>query len=139
MDLSTYKNSVEHDPENGLYGDCYRVCIAWLLRVPPSDVPHFAEDGPDSDWQDRERKWLADRGLSSVSIPFMADNDVDGVLNTIACNNLNARYMLCGAGKAGVNHCVGCEGDAIVMDSTGSGVEGPTDDGFFWVEFLSPL
>lgn len=29
-----------HDPANGVYGDCWRACIASVLELPIEDVPH---------------------------------------------------------------------------------------------------
>lgn len=31
-----------HDPEQGTLGDCFRACLASVLEVPISAVPHFA-------------------------------------------------------------------------------------------------
>ncbi|MCK4817308.1 hypothetical protein KA005_16175, partial [bacterium] len=30
-----------HNPEEGVFGDCYRTCIANVLGVFPTAVPHF--------------------------------------------------------------------------------------------------
>jgi hypothetical protein len=32
-----------HLPEQGQYGDCMRACVASLLDLPITDVPHFAQ------------------------------------------------------------------------------------------------
>ena len=32
-----------HDPENGIHGDCMRACVASILNLPISEVPHFGE------------------------------------------------------------------------------------------------
>lgn len=32
-----------HKPEEGQHGDCMRACLASLLDLPISDVPHFAQ------------------------------------------------------------------------------------------------
>lgn len=52
--LSTIKRQKQaflHKPEEGVYGDCYRTCIACLLGIDRDAVPHFysTEDGRQSD------------------------------------------------------------------------------------------
>lgn len=37
------KQSLIHDPANGVQGDCQRAVIASLLELPLSSVPHFGE------------------------------------------------------------------------------------------------
>ena len=37
-----------HDPENGIYGDCFRAVIASLLGVSAEEVPHFLHDNCDT-------------------------------------------------------------------------------------------
>ena len=51
--------TVKHDPENGLYGDCYRACVACLLNLEVDQVPHFYHDGCNSEIGDKRcREWL---------------------------------------------------------------------------------
>jgi len=38
-----------HDPDNGVYGDCFRAVIASLLNCETDQVPHFMFDNPDVD------------------------------------------------------------------------------------------
>lgn len=42
------KQSVEHLPEIGQFGNCMQACIASLLNLPMSVVPHFHVDGCDA-------------------------------------------------------------------------------------------
>jgi len=35
------KQTIIHNPDNGMYGDCFRACVASLLEKPIEKVPHF--------------------------------------------------------------------------------------------------
>lgn len=48
--------------ENGEIGDCWRCCIAAILRVDPQDVPHFVEASRDDPMRNTAR-WLRERGF----------------------------------------------------------------------------
>ena len=52
-----------HDPENGQYGDCQRACIASLLELHPSEVPHFFESGNDAEFFKTMNNFLRSLGL----------------------------------------------------------------------------
>lgn len=34
-----------HDPDNGVFGDCFRACVASIIELPAEQVPHFFHDG----------------------------------------------------------------------------------------------
>jgi hypothetical protein len=55
-----------HDPDNGVYGDCMRACIATLLSLPIQDVPHFLHDCDYDKFDERVNEFLASRGLCLV-------------------------------------------------------------------------
>ncbi|WP_145987387.1 hypothetical protein [Cupriavidus taiwanensis] len=60
-----------HDPENGVYGNCFTACIASLLSLPISEVPQFCNgDDDDGKWCRRANEWLAQRGLAFLEFPF---------------------------------------------------------------------
>lgn len=74
------------DPAKGIFGDCFRACIASILELPLDDVPHFVQIGltphPDdpqplaegnSDWWYYLRDWLRPRGLIYFDIPAGED------------------------------------------------------------------
>lgn len=61
--------------ENGEVGDCWRCCVAAILGLPASDVPHFQAgegarggDGKYSDLDADTQAWLNDRGLMGVHV-----------------------------------------------------------------------
>lgn len=58
-----------HDPENGIYGDCMRACIASLLELPISEIPHFLHDNCKHDiFQKRIGDFLFSKGYSLLCL-----------------------------------------------------------------------
>lgn len=132
-----------HKPTEGIWGDCYRTCIACLLDMAPADVPHFY-DGPDIEAEREERRaardaWLHGRGFSLVTVGF--DCDLRDLLRVMEHNNPGTYYILAGFSRTGVNHVVIACGGEIVHDPslTDGGIIGRCDDGYHWVEFLVPI
>lgn len=48
IDIKVSEQLVPHDPDNGIYGDCYRATLATLLGVDTEQVPHFLHDNCDA-------------------------------------------------------------------------------------------
>jgi hypothetical protein len=62
-----------HDPDNGVWGDCCRCCVATVFDLPPHAVPHFChsgEEAPDENgilpWINRLQAWLEPRGYVAI-------------------------------------------------------------------------
>src|SRR3546814_14399554 len=76
--MTPHPQLIKHDPENGAYGDCQRTCIAVILDLHPSEVPHFCDnpladrDSPDW-WHKRQTRWLAERGLAEAPFAYYSD------------------------------------------------------------------
>ena len=130
---------IQHAPGNGVFGDCFRACVASLLELPAEDVPHFCETGMEGAVE-RCDAWLNERGLALFAIPFTADSP-ELVMRTVAHNNDGIYYLLTGTSRSGCNHSVVCLGDSIAHDPSpiSAGIVGPTQDGFYWVEVLVHL
>lgn len=142
-DLRHQIQANRHKPDEGIYGDCARTVLACLLDLPRDDVPHFAEDDPDtSTFNHRIDNYLAEHhGLARVSVLYPADNGLDPILESIGLMNPGLRFILTGKSKTGVNHVVICQDGKIEHDPsiTQAGIIGPCDpDGFYWVTFLTP-
>jgi hypothetical protein len=61
--------SIMHAPENGIWGDCMRACIASLLDLPIIDVPHFFEGGCESRvFDQRVAAFLSTHGLMEIQL-----------------------------------------------------------------------
>ena len=149
--MTPHKQLLLHDPDNGVYGDCYRTALGCLLDMPPEQVPHFLENlGADStgtEWQAARDLWLAEQGYRRLRIGFQpateaaveiiremvtedgGDPDTDvypaglpGLLQMMGHVNPGIYYLLVGMSSSGVNHVViGC-GDEIVHDPHPSNV-----------------
>ena len=107
-----------HQPENGLYGDCFRTLIACLLDLPRDDVPNFAEGLPawtpeaQAECIRRARAWLAPE-RTVWNFPIKA-SDLATVMGWTARHNPDCRYIVCGGTRwKGVNHAVAAWGDRI--------------------------
>lgn len=129
----------KHDPDNGIFGDCQRTALACLLDLELDEVPHFGEGFPDSiEFHNRVRDFLKTRGLTTFSVPFNAT--LDDVLIQMGNLNPNVDYLLSGMSKRGFNHVVLARGGSIIHDphEDRSNLIGPCDDGYYWVEVLTP-
>jgi hypothetical protein len=69
-----------YNPEAGIYGDCYRTCIAILLGMDALDVPHFVQDsilaGHHNEGEHTRiavLAWLKSRGLTMTVNTFAAN------------------------------------------------------------------
>lgn len=54
-----------HDTENGVYGDCFRACVASILGMPSEDVPHFC-DNDNINWFADLEDFLLPLGLAPL-------------------------------------------------------------------------
>ena len=138
--MTPQKQLLRHDPDNHVYGDCFRTTIACLLDLAPAEVPHFMDHAPTGEVGETAAKiWLAKRGLTLVSIPVMCE--LDEVLGFMARANSGLHYLLTGESRTGVNHCVICLDDRIVWDPslTEAGIVGPTAEGHYWIGLLAVI
>lgn len=119
---------------DGSYGDCVRACIATILDLSPDDVPHFYHDGDGEAGMQRARDWLGERGQSLFVTVYSGEADLEAVLSLVGRQNPGATYMLFGATAEGENHCVVCQGDAVVWNPAwfGSAIVQPLTDNGFW-------
>lgn len=56
---------------NGRHGDCFRACVASILELPLSEVPHFnqlaADAGDVMEWSTLFAQWCGERGVDFYS------------------------------------------------------------------------
>ena len=142
--MTPHKSLIEHDPENGKWGDCFRTAIACLLDLPPDAVPHVCSggDGTDADAMKAMEEWLSENhGLAIMSVTVVADIvSMDEALQYMGSLNQNIYYLFVGKSRTGCVHNVVCLGGEIVHDPTPGdpGIVGPCDDGCYWFNFLTP-
>lgn len=136
------KQLSHHDPDNGIYGDCFRTCIACLMDLDASEVPHIHDENqPEGETQvDGYRKWLSSKGLGLFEVCL--SGELDNILNHINSTNPNEYYLLTGKARCGADHIVICLGNKIVWDTSSDtvGIVGPrAGDGFYWISVLTSL
>lgn len=138
--ISRHQQLFRHDPDNGVYGDCFRTVFACLLNLQPADVTHFCDGPDDGHSADRVRAWLEPRGLAFIELPFSGSQitKVDDVLSIGAAYSQGLHWVLTGKSKNGVNHLVICRNAEIIHDTSidQSGIVGPGVDGNWWIGWL---
>lgn len=137
--MTPVKQLFRHEPENGIYGDCFRAVLASLLDVDLLQIPHehravaLASEMP-------EHAWLADRGLmvALTALPG-ATYGMEEVLGWTATAYPGCHLMFAGTSKNDCNHVVIIRDGAIVWDPAldDSGIVGPCDDGNWYVEVIA--
>ena len=149
--MTPYKQTVGHDPEQGIFGDCYRTAVGCLMDLSPDQVPHWYEGcGPDESLEDdlarlaAMQQWLNCRGYHLVRIYYRDDSlDRDFIMESMAVDNPGVYYILSGESVFGTPHSVICMDDTMVHDPSpmGTGIVGPLpgDARYYCVEFLVPV
>jgi hypothetical protein len=133
-----------HAPGQGAVGDCYRTCIATILDLHPSDVPHFIGDTWHEDKSATEsavNSWLNERGLAKAYFPFPSDCDLEYVLK-FSKNLCPGVPMILSAKHGDLHHATVIMDGKLVCDPQGRCDERgtglvPCDDGMYWVEVIS--
>ena len=129
-----------HNPEEGIYGDCYRTCIACILNLQPKTVPNFAQLYWDDNekWDEENRKWLKERNLGIASIAFQ--QELSSLLEDLKKFN-DIYFILTGRSRNNTNHAVVCYNGKIIHDPSidNSGIIDYATDGYYHIELLIPL
>ena len=123
--VTPYKQINHHDPDNGVWGDCYRTAVGCLLDLPPSTLPHVLDRG---EWAPEVmREWLSERGLYLVEFPLEMASVSDVLELVNSWNPECPHWLLSGSSGNDVNHVVVCKGAEIVHDPSlnDSGILGP--------------
>ena len=142
--MTPYKQLYGHNPDKGIFGDCYRTAIGCLLNMPPEKVPHFY-DGcrPEDDATEQNKAikyWLEQQGFHIVQIAY--ECELEKLLHAQSLNNPEVYYMLSGkSGKHNCNHVVIACGGQIVWDPSreNSGISGKNINGQLICEYLVPM
>ncbi|MDR6431247.1 hypothetical protein [Brucella pseudogrignonensis] len=139
QDILFHKQKFKHDPAAGTWGDCWRTCVACILRLPVENVPHVFDKGVSSKEAHAAMKEFLDlRGIHTISTCFKADGmDLDGFLSITAGWFGDMPFMLIGRSANDTNHVVIARNGAIIHDPSLdlSGIVGPHHEGdgkFYW-------
>jgi hypothetical protein len=142
--VTPVKQLYRHDPDNGVFGDCFRAAIASVLDLRCEDVPHFMDKKPNRGESAGDahllcETWLRQRGLTQINIVYPGAADLGDLLTSIKNTNYPGLYfLLAGRSRNDVNHNVVCVNGEIAWDPSidNSGIVGPCDDGHYWVTFF---
>lgn len=97
---------VEHDPENGKYGDCMRACIASLLEMETEDVPHFYETGKFEDYDFKLTEFLKSKNIKIVYTSHEGCN----------FGNKTIYHLIFGTNHCGILHACVAKNGVLVHD-----------------------
>lgn len=133
---------IKHDPDNGDYGDCQRTCIAVILDLHPSEVPHFCDNpiarkGTPDWWAERQAVWLNDRGLSCATVAYSGEVSLEDVMSWTSRQNPDVPMILLGQSSIGSNHVVVVLNGEIVCDPSGNGIVGPSIEGVWEISMIT--
>ncbi len=138
--MKAQKQKFQHDPDNGIYGDCQRTAIACILDMDRDEVPHFYDGGVSAKKAAKAtREWLSERGLTLFQVAFHSDTEIDKFLESLDAINPGQHFIWGGKSRNGVNHSVVVSGGEVVCDPSlnDAGIVGPCDDGFYWIDILA--
>ena len=102
------KQTILHDPANGLHGNCLSAVLASLLRLPIEEVPIFSDERT---WIKDLNAWLKPKGLAYLSFPgsdfpeMFAEFGITGVYHELGGTTSRFTYF----GHA----CVGYNGSLV--------------------------
>lgn len=145
------KQLIKHDPSSGQFGDCYRTCVAVVLGVDASEVPHVCEKGwcnaDDLDGLIAMREHLRSMGLDISKSVFNGDLRWTDFRKWMGKFNPNTAIIVTGETTKGTNHCVVMIGREVVCDPiTGhpnqepfSGAALADGERNWWVEVITPI
>ena len=110
--MKFHTQTILHDPENGLWGNCFQTALACVLDMEVEEVPHFYDQGNTS--IDPIQKWLLQFNLCLVTIGHAKDHDwfaESGLTEVVTISGgPSPRYD----GK--VDHCVVARGGRMLHD-----------------------
>jgi len=131
--------TVKDDPENRLYGDCVRACVAAILDMPSETVPHFFHDNCDGETGNaRVRDFLRPLGYAPFLINLPGSLDCGEILRMMGVMNAETLFML--FGRTDMNdHVVVCKGGKVVNDPSWLAMPliGPGEHGFWSVMVIA--
>lgn len=138
--MTPHKQLFRHEPEKGIYGDCYRTAVACLLDIEPHEIPHaHADHATAAEYP--VRRWLEERGLMIVTVNADPSMTMDEVLEALGQRYPGVHCLLGGASPRGdCDHVVIVRDGQMVWDvSEGDGgLVGPSKTSGFWsAEFIA--
>ena len=137
------QQTLRHDPDNEVYGDCFRTCIAIILDEDIEVVPHFCDPNQFKDHKKALRKFLHKRDLDVFTIMYPGETSFADVLFTTGHYNPGIPMVISGKSPRGVNHCIVAMDGEVFCDPF-DGSDNPTpflgpseESGMWWVEVIA--
>lgn len=96
MIIAQKQKFMNHAPDLGMHGDCFRTCIAMLMGRKKETVPHFFDGTDDDSGLDRGRKWLRSEGLGLHSMTYDHNWPVENVLTHVRLSSPKVPFMVIG-------------------------------------------
>jgi hypothetical protein len=129
----------QHDPQRGVWGDCYRTAIACLLDVAPAELPHVHAEVSGDDQDDAIDAWLAPRGLRLIRFAIRWPNSTVEQVCDYASYMRAGRFILGGRSPRGWPHVIIADRTGMVHDvhPSGGGLIGPHATGDWWLTFVA--
>lgn len=115
--MTPYRSTIHHDPTNNSYGDCFRACLASLLDIEPTHIPHFWSDGSNAPaeitWLNIN-SWLIHSHKLRVLLLPLGHGSLHDTLTETKTFAENCYYLLMGETARNTGHCVIALNDRIV-------------------------
>ncbi|TXH10236.1 MAG: hypothetical protein E6R03_15710 [Hyphomicrobiaceae bacterium] len=139
--MTPQKQLIEHDPENDKWGDCQRTCVAVILDMHASDVPHFCDMSPNRGdkrpWTQQQDEFLASLGYAATTFAYHSSLSFDEVMELTSRQNAKTPMILLGKSNLGCNHVVVVLDGEIACDPSGNGIVGPCIEGTWELTVLA--
>ena len=138
--MKYHEQRIKHDPENGLWGDCFPTSLACILDLEPDEVPHFYAGFPDEasdeeyyQKEDEIEDWLDVQGYQRIIIYFSGEVTLDDILHGFGAKNPDLLYLVTGNTQIDVNHIVICWGEEEIHNVGNSVITGPCSKSELWM------
>lgn len=125
--ITPQKQTLRHDPENGVHGDCFRTATAMLMGLNARDLPHFADVGVRNHVA-ALREYLAAHGYGLMQLIYPPETEIQMIMNTLAHLSPGVPFMLSGKSPRGDwGHVVVAIDGRIADPATGDWATKPED------------
>lgn len=138
--ITKLKQLHKHNPPHS-YGDCWRTCVACILRKnSPDEVPHFL-DQDNKDWKKDTTNWLVAQGYFLFEVPMSAfEKDipekeiVEKCLEGTIGQFIDPIIVSGSSDKFG--HSVIAHRGEIIHNPAAAEITGPCEDGLVWISLI---
>lgn len=120
------KQIFRHDPDNGIFGDCFPTCLSIVSGIDRHKVPHWHKVMDLNEAIARYDAWLKTRGLTRIQSYWNGAYTPDEILEFLTASS-SLPFIFSGCSRNGTNHAVIAHNGRIVWDPSldDSGIIGP--------------